>query len=96
MLQKGDILIVTNIDRIARNVREGIQLLEELLERGVILHVLNVGVFNNFPTSKPKPKNYTDKNETLVNALELFANRAEYKMAVKKIYEITKVTRSSL
>ena len=53
MLQKGDTLIVTNIDRIAGNVREDIQLLDELLERGVILHILNMGVFDNFQHPSP-------------------------------------------
>lgn len=51
-LQKGDTLLVTKMDRIARNVTEGISLIEELNEKGITLHVLNMGTFDNSPTSK--------------------------------------------
>lgn len=51
-LQAGDTLIVTKMDRIARNVMDGIALIDELLEKGISLHVLNMGIFDNSPTSK--------------------------------------------
>lgn len=51
-LKKGDTLIVTKMDRIARNVREGIDFIESLNSNGVTLHVLNMGIFDNTPTSK--------------------------------------------
>jgi DNA invertase Pin-like site-specific DNA recombinase len=51
-LQEGDTLIITKMDRIARNVQDGIQLIDSLNERGIILHVLNMGIFDNSPTSR--------------------------------------------
>lgn len=51
-LEQGDTLVVTKLDRIARNVKEGIQLIDELNERGIQLHVLNMGLFNDTATSK--------------------------------------------
>ncbi|PEA18106.1 integrase [Bacillus cereus] len=51
-LTEGDTLIVTKMDRIARNVREGIDLISQLNEKGIKLHVLNMGVFDGSPTSK--------------------------------------------
>lgn len=42
LLQEGDTLLVTKMDRIARNVREGIGLIEELDEKGIELKVLNM------------------------------------------------------
>lgn len=46
-LQKGDKLVVTKLDRLARNVKEGIEVIEDLFERGVKVHVLNVGLLEN-------------------------------------------------
>lgn len=51
-LRNGDTLLVTKMDRIARNVNEGIILIEELNNKGISLHVLNMGTFDNSPTSK--------------------------------------------
>ncbi|KOA73612.1 recombinase family protein [Bacillus sp. S2(2019)] len=52
ILETGDTLVVTKLDRIARNIKEGIALLEELTERGIKLHVLNMGLFDGTATSK--------------------------------------------
>lgn len=46
-LKKDDKLIVTKLDRLARNTKEGIQIIEMLFERGVKVHVLNVGLLEN-------------------------------------------------
>jgi DNA invertase Pin-like site-specific DNA recombinase len=51
-LEDGDTLIITKMDRIARNVQDGIRLIDSLNEIGINLHVLNMGVFDNSPTSK--------------------------------------------
>ncbi|MGB3160378.1 MAG: recombinase family protein [Carnobacterium sp.] len=51
-LKAGDTLIVTKMDRIARNVKEGIDFIESLNNNGITLHVLNMGIFDNTPTSK--------------------------------------------
>lgn len=46
-LQGGDKLIVTKLDRLARNTKEGIEIIEQLFERNVKVHVLNVGLLEN-------------------------------------------------
>ena len=46
-LQKGDTLIVTKLDRFARNVTEGISTIRFLFSKGVKVHVLNVGLLEN-------------------------------------------------
>lgn len=47
LLAEGDTLVVTKLDRLARNTREGIDVVEALFERGVRVHVLNVGLLEN-------------------------------------------------
>jgi DNA invertase Pin-like site-specific DNA recombinase len=47
VLQSGNTLVVMNLDRLARNVREGIEIAEELFSEGVKLHVLNVDLLEN-------------------------------------------------
>lgn len=46
-LRAGDKLIVTKLDRLARNTKEGIELIELLFEKDVKVHVLNVGLLEN-------------------------------------------------
>ena len=46
-LNDGDKLVVTKLDRFARNVVEGIQLIRNLFEKGVKVHILNVGLLEN-------------------------------------------------
>ncbi|PGM61752.1 resolvase [Bacillus cereus] len=46
-LQEGDTLVVTKLDRLARNIKEGIEVIENLFEKGVKVHVLNVGLLEN-------------------------------------------------
>ncbi len=43
-VSKGDILVVTKLDRLARTVKEGIEIIEDLFKKGVAVHVLNVGL----------------------------------------------------
>lgn len=52
VLKVGDTLIVTKLDRIARSTTQGVELVRELLERGVKLHILNMGIMDNTPASK--------------------------------------------
>lgn len=47
VLKEGDTLKVTKLDRLARNTREGIDVIQELLDKGVKVHVLNVGYIEN-------------------------------------------------
>lgn len=51
-LKEGDKLIVAKMDRMSRSVVQGIQLVNGLLDRGVIVHVLNIGLMDNTPTGK--------------------------------------------
>lgn len=51
-LKEDDKLIVTKLDRIARSVTQGIELVNILLDRGVIVHVLNMGLMDSTPTGK--------------------------------------------
>ena len=46
-LQPGDTLVVTKLDRFARNVTEGIALVRQLFKKQVKVHVLNVGLLEN-------------------------------------------------
>lgn len=48
-LKKGDTLVVTKLDRLARNVVEGVTLIRELLQADVKVHVLNVGLLDDTP-----------------------------------------------
>lgn len=47
LLQKNDILVVSKLDRLARNTVEGIEIVEKLFKKGVSVHVLNVGLLEN-------------------------------------------------
>lgn len=47
LLEKADTLVVTKLDRLARNTVEGIEIVKELFSRGVKVHVLNVGLLED-------------------------------------------------
>lgn len=51
-LNENDILVVTKLDRLARNTEEGIHLVQELFAKGVSVHVLNVGLLENTTMGK--------------------------------------------
>lgn len=51
-LQDNDMLVVAKLDRLARNTVEGIQLVQELFNKGVAVHVLNVGLLENTSMGK--------------------------------------------
>ena len=52
VLHEGDKLIVTKLDRFARSAVQGSQMIEELIAKGVTVHVLNIGLMDNTPTEK--------------------------------------------
>ena len=52
VLCDGDTLVVTKLDRIARNAAGGIALVDSLIEKGVKVHILNMGMMDNTPTGK--------------------------------------------
>ena len=51
-LKKGDILVITKLDRFARSTQQGLDTVNELLAKGVSVHVLNVGFMDNTPASE--------------------------------------------
>lgn len=51
-LSAGDTLIVTKLDRFARSASQGIQLIEALIQRGVTVHILNLGIMDTTPTGR--------------------------------------------
>jgi len=46
-LHSGDTLVVTKLDRFARTVIEGVLTVRTLFERGVKVHILNIGLIEN-------------------------------------------------
>ncbi|MGL5244943.1 MAG: recombinase family protein [Sarcina sp.] len=46
-VKKDDMLVVTKLDRLARNTKEGIEIVEKLFDKGVSVHVLNVGLLED-------------------------------------------------
>lgn len=52
ILKEGDTLIVTKLDRFARNTVDGMNVIQHLLERGVRVNILNMGTVDNTPTGK--------------------------------------------
>ena len=51
-VKEGDTVVVTKLDRIARSTTHGIALIKELLEKGVAVNVLNLGMMDNSPNGK--------------------------------------------
>lgn len=51
-LQQGDKLVVTKLDRFARTAVEGGAIVKELHEKGVTIHILNMGIADNSPMGK--------------------------------------------
>lgn len=51
-LQDGDTLIVTKLDRFARNTSEAIDTIKKLFEKGVRVHVINMGLLEDTPTGR--------------------------------------------
>lgn len=46
-LRSGDVLAVTKLDRFARTTSEGIELVKQLFERGISVHIFNIGLLEN-------------------------------------------------
>ena len=46
-LSKGDLLIVTKLDRFCRTTKEGLQFIDKLSEKGVKVHILNMGLIED-------------------------------------------------
>jgi DNA invertase Pin-like site-specific DNA recombinase len=46
-LQAGDTLVCTKLDRFCRTTKEGLELIEMLMNKGVKIHILNMGLIEN-------------------------------------------------
>lgn len=51
-LNSGDTVIVTKLDRIARNAKGGLELIDQILDKGCSIRILNMGMFDASPTGK--------------------------------------------
>ena len=52
VIQNGDKVVVTKLDRIARSATQGIALIDMMLDKGVTVHILNMGIMDNTPTGR--------------------------------------------
>lgn len=52
LLKDGDTLVVTKLDRFARSAEDGIGLIKRLLNDGIRVHILNMGVVENTSTGR--------------------------------------------
>src|ERR1035437_922445 len=52
ILIEGDTLIVAKLDRVARSLSQGSELVSELINKGVKVNILNIGIMDNTPSSK--------------------------------------------
>lgn len=51
-LEPGDMLVVTKLDRFARSLIQGSETVNRLIDRGVRVNILNIGIMDNTPNSK--------------------------------------------
>ncbi|HEY5587638.1 MAG TPA: recombinase family protein [Candidatus Paceibacterota bacterium] len=51
-LESGDTLIVTKLDRVARSLSQGSDLVNDLLSKNIRVNILNIGIMDNTPSSK--------------------------------------------
>ena len=50
--KKGDVLVVTKLDRFCRATKEGLEYIDILSKKGVILHILNMGIVEDTPMGR--------------------------------------------
>lgn len=51
-LKEGDTLVVTKLDRFARSTQDALEIIKNLFDRNIKVHVLNMGVIENTPTGR--------------------------------------------
>lgn len=51
-IKPGDKLIVAKLDRFARSAVQGVEVVRDLMGKGVTVHILNMGIADNTPTGK--------------------------------------------
>ena len=51
-IKNGDTMIVTKLDRLARNTQDALNIVKKMNAEGVILRVLNIGTIDNSPSGR--------------------------------------------
>lgn len=51
-LKHDDILVVTKLDRFCRTTKEGLQYIDRLMNNGVKIHILNMGLIEDIPMGR--------------------------------------------
>ena len=51
-LEEGTLLVVPKLDRLARNLLDGVKVIKDLIDRGVDIHVLDYGYVENTPQGR--------------------------------------------
>lgn len=51
-LRAGDTLVVCKLDRFARTARDGLEVVERLMEKGISVHILNMGLLEDTATGR--------------------------------------------
>ena len=82
-LRRGDVLIVTKLDRLARSVSQASGLITDMIDEGVTIHVLNLGVLSN------------DSVNTLLRNVLLSFAQFERDMIVQRTQEGKAVARAT-
>ena len=82
-LRRGDVLIVTRLDRLARSVSQASGLITEMIDEGVTIHVLNLGILSN------------DSVNTLLRNVLLSFAQFERDMIVQRTQEGKAVARAT-
>ncbi len=83
MLEPGDTLMVTKLDRLARTAGEGSILIKDLIARDIKVHILNMGLIENSITGR-----------LLLNTLLAFAE-FERDMIVERLNDGKEVARAN-
>lgn len=52
LLKEGDTLVVTKLDRFARSTVDAIETVKGLFDKGVKIHILNMGIVEDTPTGR--------------------------------------------
>lgn len=51
-LQPGDLVCSTKLDRFCRSVKEGLEYVDRIREKGAAIHILSLGLMDDSPTGK--------------------------------------------
>lgn len=82
IVEKGDTVIVAKLDRIARSTKDGIEIIDSFLNKGVAINVLNMGKFDTTPTGR------------LVRTIFLAFAEFERDMIVQRTFEGKEIART--